>query len=373
MDFPLVALLLGRVALLIGVLMATSLPWAMPALHAGGGGFETRGFLGLLGGVAVCTAVGLVLSALGRRATGRGLYRKEAMAVVGLSWLLASVLGATPYLFAGVARGFDAADEPIQMSVADALFESASGFSTTGATVLTQLEDPALVPRCILFWRSLTHFLGGLGIIVLFVAILEQGHSGKVLVQSEITGPSKDGKEARVRHAALTFASLYVALNAILTVILYAEGKLLGLEQLGWFEALCHAFGTMATGGFSTFNASLGHYDSAVIEYTVLVFMVIAGTNFGLLAAAAFGRPWDLFGDLEWRTYLAIIVGVTTLVIGFGLARGDFTPRNSEGSEVADALRYGSFQVVSIMTTTGYGTHDFETAGINSAGRCCWC
>ena len=181
----------------------------------------------------------------------------------------------------------------VRMNFIDAMFESQSGFSTTGATVLSDLEDPHLVPRCILFWRASTHFLGGLGIIVLFVVILGQGSAGKALMRTEVPGPTQDSAAARIQHTAWLFAAMYVGLNVLLAVILYFQG-------LSPFDAICHAFATMATGGFSTYNSSLGHFASipgisgAAVEYTVIVFMVLAGTNFTLLALCLFAQPGQL-------------------------------------------------------------------------------
>ena len=167
MNGPLLSKLLSLIAMLIGGSMIFSLPWALPAC-GGHWPHEREGFFGLLGAMAVCFAVGGLLRYFGRRGRGQ-LFRKEAMAVVGLSWILATVLGGMPYVFSGTCRA-----PATPMSIVDAMFEAQSGFSTTGATVLTELEDRQLVPRCILFWRSSTHFLGGLGIIVLFVAILDK-------------------------------------------------------------------------------------------------------------------------------------------------------------------------------------------------------
>ena len=217
------------------------------------------------------------------------------------------------------------------------------------------------MPRCILFWRSSTHFLGGLGIIVLFVAILGQGSAGKALMRAEMPGPSKEGAQTRMQHTALTFAVIYAALNVILTVLLLIEGMSL-------YDALCHAFGTMATGGFSTYNGSLGEFrhiagiNAAVVEYTVVAFMILAGTNFTLLYLLMLRKVSALLGDVEFRTYMVIIGAVTIAVIGFGMWHED------AGFEtVGDGLQNGLFQVVSILTTTGYGTHDFDEW--NSFGR----
>ena len=175
------------------------------------------------------------------------------------------------------------------MNIIDAMFEAQSGFSTTGATVLSDLEDPYLVPRSILFWRASTHFLGGLGIIVLFVVLLGQGSAGKALMRTEVPGPTHDTPAARIQHNAWLFASMYVGLNVVLAMILLV----LGMSPL---DAICHSFATMATGGFSTYNASLGHFDSlpgingTSVDYVVIVFMVLAGTNF-TLPGSLFVRP----------------------------------------------------------------------------------
>lgn len=382
MNYPLVWRQLGKIAVLIGAWMTVSLPWAWFDWPV-----ERYGFWGLVLAMLICFAVGGWLLWLGRNSNGR-LFRKEAMAIVGLSWVLATILGGLPFVFSGTYRTPDT-----RMSIVDALFESQSGFSTTGATVITDLESPELIPRCILFWRSSTHFLGGLGIIVLFVAVLGMGSAGKALMRAEMPGPSNESPQARMQHTAWVLFFLYTALNGVLTVILWFEG-------LSWFDALCHAFGTMATGGFSTYNASVGHfamvpgYNGPLIESTIIVFMILAGSNFMLLYFLLLRQPGHLLVDVEWRTYIAVIALATLAVLGFGiyhhdfdvvmtapsvpieqeggagdvkLASGDIVPPDAAAAEqrsslrhFGDALRYSLFQVVSIMTTTGYGTHDFD-------------
>ncbi|MCA9102340.1 MAG: TrkH family potassium uptake protein, partial [Planctomycetales bacterium] len=245
MNLRLVVRQLGTVSLLIAGAMLFSLPWALGETGAP----RTNGLVGLGVSIAVCVAAGLAMRHWGRGIQVK-LYRKESMAIVGLSWILATILGALPFLFSGTER-----ETGVPMNVADALFESQSGFSTTGATVLTNLEDPEMVPRSILFWRSTTHFLGGLGIMVLFVAMLGQGSAGKALMRAEMPGPSSDSPITRMQHTAWLLCVVYVVLNMVLTAILWLEG-------LSVFDALCHAFGTMATGGFSTYNASLGHFET---------------------------------------------------------------------------------------------------------------
>ena len=431
--------------------MIFSMPWAFPSIgyHTDRelleDSFETRGFTALAISTVICVLVSVLFLWFGRKATGR-LFLKEAMAVVGLSWVLATFLGALPFFFSNTYRGpsvrlFEKDQMPlvsngsrwsfgfhwqeadqlnndeykiistllnfqaigldehdlerqtelpnaailfeelakrpvwsdvllgpgdggalqpadraanyrirwIRMDIADCLFESQSGFSTTGATVISNLEDPHLVPHCILFWRSSTHFLGGLGIIVLFVAILGHGSAGKALMRAEMPGPTSDGSMARMQHTAWTFAAIYVMLNIFLSIILFA----LGMSPM---DAICHAFGTMATGGFSTFNASVGAFQSPVIEYFIIAFMGLAGTNFILLYFLMLRQPRRLFVDVEWRTYVTIIVTVTAIVVFMGMSNRDSGFETSE-----PAFRNGLFQVVSIITTTGYGTNDFDS------------
>ena len=359
MNYHLLSRNLGIISLLFSGMMLFSLPWAHPSLGMRNhldpselsntiSDFETRGFLALLSSSLIAAFIGGGLFWFGRDARGEQLFRKEAMATVGLSWVLATVIGAMPFLLSNtkVAEG-----RP--MTLVDALFEAQSGFSTTGATVLTDLENPALVPHCILFWRSSTHFLGGLGIVVLLVAILGQGAGGKAMMRAEITGPTKDSQFSRMQKTASVFATIYVALNLVLICIYWAS-------SMSLFDAICHAFGTMATGGFSTYNASLGHFDNSWIEYVTIFFMILAGTNFALLFFVSTGRYKLLFSNPEWRIFAGIIIGISSLVAIFGLSYQDF-------AGVPEAVRDSLFQVVSIMTTTGYGTNDYDRW--NSFGR----
>jgi len=372
MNFRLLYKLLGLVAILIGGTMVFSLPWAflegdwsMPR--------ERAGFMGLLGAIAICFAVGFGLRHAGRSAQGH-LFRKEAMAVVALSWILATILGGLPYWLSGTERA-----PHVRMSLVDAMFESQSGFSTTGATVLSELEQPNMVPRCILFWRSSTHYLGGLGIIVLFVAILGQGSAGKALMRAEMPGPSNTTPQARMQHTAWVLFLIYSGLNVVLALALW-------LQKVPMFDALCHAFGTMATGGFSTYNASAGHFttdpnlNGAMIELTIIAFMILAGTNFMLLYWLVIRQPGKLFGDMEWRIYVAVIAVVTAIILAAGLVHGDFdqfgtSDQAIDGGQATDqslpvlrGLRYSLFQVVSLMTTTGFCTDEFESWNALSCG-----
>jgi len=368
MNFSLLCKHLSRITFLIALTMVFSLPWAFPAI-GGSAEFEYDGFFGLLGAMAIALFVSGLLWFFGQHAVGQ-LYRKEAMAIVGLSWMLATVLGAIPYLLS-----LTEMSPGRVMQIWDACFESQSGFSTTGATVLTdvQMEDGhALVPRSILFWRSSTHFLGGMGIIVLFVAILGQGSAGKTLMRSEIPGPTKEGPQTRMQHTALVFAAIYIVLTFVLSIFL-------GCCGLSWFDSLCTAFGTMATGGFSTYNDSVGHFSQLPnvgvtgalwAESFIMLFMVIAGTNFTLLYFAAIGKPLKLIKDVEWRTYITTLFVLTLLIVFFGyLHRDDLFYLGSDfWPSFASGLRHSSFQVISIMTTTGFSS-DANFDAWNNFGR----
>lgn len=344
MNKLLVCWLLGLIALFLGAAMGLSLPWALPLLGQVEQ-FDARGFFSLLGAMGICGLVGGTLLLIGRRARRANLFRREAIAVVAFSWLLATLLGAVPYWLSGTAA-VDAQGRPVPVDFCEGIFESASGFTCTGATVLTNLEDPDLVPRAILFWRSETHFLGGLGIMVLFVAVLGLGSAGKALMLTEMPGPSPQSPHARTQHAAWIFAGIFVGLCALLAVLLRLQG-------LSSFDALCHAFGTVATGGFSTYNQSIEHFRHLGIEMTIAVFMVLGCTNFTLLYFLLKRRPSKLFQDPEFRVYLAIMFTAVVLVAAAELAGRHF-------DHPLEALRYAVFQVVSIQTNTGFGTSDFD-------------
>ncbi|HSG72834.1 MAG TPA: potassium transporter TrkG, partial [Planctomycetaceae bacterium] len=341
---------LGLLGMLVGGSMVFSLPWAFPFMGETAE-FEARGFWGLIASIACSLVVGGSLFFAGRKSEFT-ILRKEALAIVGLGWLLAGVLGSLPFVFSGVLRA-----EGVPMSIIDALFESISGFTTTGASVLTELDDPAYVPRCVLFWRSFTHWLGGMGIIVLFVALLGHlGAGGKALMRREVPGPINESVRPRIRETAIAMWLIYLALSGLLALILYFEG-------MSPFDALCHCYGTMATGGFSTHNASVGHFQSPLIETTITVFMILAGTNFTLYylglhsvtdKKARHFRPTlrPFRHDPEFRIYLLILLVATLLLTG-----SLWMNQLYEGGLAC--FRHAAFNVVAIMTTTGFGTEDY--------------
>lgn len=288
--------------------------------------------VGVFVGCAAFTGViGLALSAAGR--TGGQIYRREGILIVVGGWVLASLLGAVPYVATGTLV------HPI-----DALFESASGFTTTGASVMTDIESGS---RAILFWRSMTQWLGGMGIIVLFVALLpELGPGARFLYKLEVPGPTAEALQPRIRDTAATLWKLYLSMTLVETVLLMLAG-------LDLYDAITHTFSTLSTGGFSPRNASVAAFDSPWVHLIIIVFMVLAGANFSLFYGMRLRRNRNLFRDTEFRLY-AQILGATSLLVAFDLFRnGDYT-------NPWRALLDSSFQVVSVMTTTGYATADFD-------------
>ena len=260
------------------------------------------------------------------------ITHREGMAVVTLAWAAAGIFGALPFMFGGVFGG-----------LTDAVFESLSGFTTTGASVLTDIES---VPKGLLFWRSLTHWLGGMGIIVLSVAILPfLGVGGMQLYKAEVPSPVVDRLRPRVTETARTLWKVYVIISAAEAALLWAGG-------MDLFESACHTFGTLATGGFSTRNASIGAY-GAYDQYVIIVFMALAGANFSLHYRALLGRPGVFGNDPEFRFYLLLIGLFSLITVASLVFAGQF-------ATLEESFRHGLFQVVSIITTTGYATADYE-------------
>lgn len=259
------------------------------------------------------------------------LRTREGFLMVSLSWMVASAVGALPFVLSGAIPSYT-----------DAYFETMSGFTTTGASILTAIEP---LPRSILFWRSLTHWLGGMGIVVLTVAILPfLGVGGVQLVRAESPGPTLDKIAPKITQTAKILWFIYLGLTVLETVLLMIAG-------MDLFDALTHTFGTLATGGFSPKNASVGAYDSGFIDWIITVFMIMAGMNFGLYHKVLSGNVRDIFRNTEFKAYMSIFIGSMVVIAIFLLpVYGGF----------GKSLRYAGFQAASIITTTGYATADFD-------------
>ena len=332
MNYRLALRLLGLLTLILAASMLTCLPWAWLD--------DQPEILRALGeSILLSVGLGLVLLFVGHGTETQKLGQREGLLVVTGSWILAGLIGALPFLLSGVTH------LPV-----DALFESISGFSTTGASVLPAMEG---IPRALLWWRSLIQWLGGMGIVVLFVAVLPSlGIGGRFLYRQEVPGPAKAGLRPHVRDTAMTLWKIYVGLSI-------AEVLALSLAGMDIFDALCHTFATMATGGFSTRTASLGAFGIEA-QLVVMFFMLLAGINFTLYANLwRGGGMWsgkrglrNMFRDPELRLYLGLLLAATLLLAGSLMSSGKHTP--------GDALRLASFQAVSIQTTTGFATADFD-------------
>ncbi|MCB0324157.1 MAG: TrkH family potassium uptake protein [Bdellovibrionales bacterium] len=281
-------------------------------------------------GAAATLGVGAVLVLLFRHSP-QEIRSRSAFLLVTVAWFAITTCGAIPFYLSG---GFQ--------SFVDAWFESASGFTTTGASVLTDIEA---LPPSILLWRSMTQFLGGMGIIVLSLAILPMlGVGGMDLFRAEVPGPTSTKISARVRETARALWLVYLVLAAVQAILLWVCG-------MSPFEAVNHAFTTLATGGFSTQNESIAGFDSASIEVVTTVFMFLAGANFVLHYRLLVDRDWSFFKDSELKFYALVVTGATLLltIVVWG----------TQYRSLLDALRFCSFQVISIISTTGYASADY--------------
>ena len=281
-----------------------------------------------------CIALGLAV-ALGVRPESVRIRPRDGFLIVSAAWIFASLMGAIPYITTGA------------LSPVDALFESVAGFTTTGSTVLVGIESQE---RALLLWRSLTQWLGGMGIVVFTVALMPLlGIGGMQLFKAEVPGPVKEKITPRVAQTARQLWAIYVGLTLLEWIALMFAG-------MSAYEALCHSLTTLSTGGFSTRNASLGAFESPLIEWIVIFFMILAGTNFVLHYRVMRGRFREVSSDVELRYYLGVVV-IASLVVSYGLLAdlpGD------HGLAGAEGFRAAVFQVVSLLTTTGYATADFE-------------
>jgi trk system potassium uptake protein TrkH len=295
-----------------------------------------RGFEAPVLGFALCilctASVAGFFYLLGRNAKAR-LFRKEALSVIGLGWLMASIIGALPYWFI--------LDE---CSFVDALFESVSGFTTTGATVFTNYEER--LPRSLLFWRSLTQWIGGLGVVVLFVALVSNlGSGAKVLFSNESSGQTAEIDDSTMKQGASRITIFYLSLSGICFICYLYAG-------MDWFDAICHMLTTVSTGGFSTKNAGVPYFDNALLEWMMIFFMFMGGFSF-LLALKFIRSGWSASKQsLEGVAYSVIVVGATALIIVVNYFTVEF-------ESIHDLVRSAFFQVITIMTTTGYATEDF--------------
>ncbi len=327
MNFRVVARILGAILLTFSLSQLVLVPVAL--IYG-----EFSELVSVLESMSIGALLGAALFFAGR---GRPdlLFRREALAIVGLSWILVAALGALPFHLGGMVNNY-----------ADAYFESMSGLTTTGSSVLTDVEGQA---RTMLFWRSFLHFVGGLGIVVFFVAILPiLGVGGKTLIRQEITGPVPDSLTPRVKDTAVALTKIYIGFNVLEAVIL----RLCGMDT---FDAINHAMATIATGGFSTRNTSVLYY-TPLVEWVLIVFMYLASANFSLHLRFLQGERWCYFKDSEFRWFTAIVLAASVFFAAVLHLAG--TPAVSHPGQFN--ARDGLFTTLTVMSTTGFGTVDFD-------------
>ncbi len=285
--------------------------------------------LGVSGMISIVSGAILWLSNFRAK---KSLSARDGFLIVSLGWILFSIFGSIPFIISGVIPSYT-----------DAIFETISGFTTTGASILVDIEA---MPHGLLFWRSLTQWLGGMGIIVMSLAILPLlGVGGMQLFVAEVPGPSPDKLHPRIKETAKRLWAIYMIFTCAEAILLLAGG-------MNLFDAVCHSFTTMATGGYSTKQASIAHWDSPYIQYVITFFMFLAGTNFTLSYFALHLRFDKVLKNEEFQYYVGFLVGFTVLVT---LILNITEDQSSEAS-----FRNALFQVVSIITTTGFVTADYD-------------
>lgn len=324
MNRRIVAGLLGYLTLFCGAAMIP--PFILAAVTE-----ELDGAAAFVLSIFLCLAATFELERFGGLKDKDNVGIREGIAITGLGWMLISILGLVPY-FAG---GY--------LNLLDSLVESFSGFSGTGATVI---EDVEILPHSILLWRSMSNWFGGLGIVVIFMAIMPQfGRGGMFILKAETTGPTKERQMPRIRDNAKALFSIYV----LLTIICAGAYFLCGLDP---FVAINHAMTTIATGGFGVYNGTVGEYGNAYLEYCMAFFMVISSGSFAMYVVACRRGIGVIFHNTEFRTYLTIIILAAVIIAGDLIWELHLSP------EIA--TRAAVFHVASLSSTTGFVSHDFD-------------
>jgi len=294
--------------------------------------YHDDSILPLIKSIVITVIAGLLLYKIFKASNTDVLHNREGMAIVTLCWVFAGFFGALPFYFSGTCGSF-----------LNALFESVSGFTTTGASILSNIE---IIPRGLLLWRSLIQWLGGMGIIVLSLALLPMlGIGGMQLYKAEVPTPVPDKLKPHIRDTAKVLWKVYILMSAVEFTLLFAGG-------MNFFDAICHTFTTMPTGGFSTKNTSIAHFNSIYFDIVIILFMFFAGINFSLHYQMLKGKPLAFWKDEEFRVFFGVTL-FFCLIVSFNLFGTVY-------SNFFESLRFGTFQVMSIITTTGLATADFE-------------
>ncbi len=322
MNKKIIAKVLGYLLLIIALGMVA--PFLIAVITKGS---DTVPFLI---SILITSIVGFLLTRIESKQTR--IRTKDGLTIVTLGWLLASIFGALPFFLSGSIPSF-----------VDAVFETVSGFTTTGATILDDIE---VLPKGILFWRSFTHWIGGMGILVVAVAVLPMmGSGGFYVFKAESPGPVADKIVPRIKDTAKILYSAYIVISLIEFILLLFGG-------MSMYESAIHTFGTLGTGGFSTKNGSIGAFDSSYIFIVISIFMMMSGMNFSLYYDLFKGKWREVIKNSELRVYVGIIL-VAVLAITIDM-------RFNLYSTLFESFKHSFFQVTSIITTTGYTTFDYE-------------
>ena len=319
MNYKMVLYTMGRVVLLEAAFLV--LPMAVSLLY----GERCAVSFGLT--ILVALAVGFLLTFLCRGSHGTSSI-KDGFMIVALTWIMLSAIGALPFVFSREIPSY-----------VDAFFETVSGFTTTGATILTDVEA---LSRGMIFWRSFTHWIGGMGILVFVVMLMKTTDRSINILKAEMPGPTVDKLAPKSRDTARILYLLYISLTVLETVLLLLGG-------MGLFDSVVHSLSTAGTGGFGAYNASAANF-SPYIQWVLTVFMLLFGVNFNLYYLLLLGRVRDIFRNTEFKVYLGIIAAAVTIITV------DILPLYQSFST---SLRQASFQVAAIMSTTGFVTADF--------------
>ena len=321
MNYGMIVYILGTILKAEAILM--SLP-ALVAFLCGEGDLVP-----MLAAILIASGAGLLFTF--KKPKNTVIYAKEGFVVTALSWVVMSLVGALPFVFAGAIPSY-----------IDAVFETVSGFTTTGASILTDVEG---MSRGLLFWRSFTHWVGGMGVLVFLLAIVPLAGGRSVhIMRAESPGPVVGKLVPKVRDTAMILYGIYITMTVVLIALLLLGGMPL-------YDSAVHAFGTAGTGGFGIWGDSIAHYDSAYIDVVLSIGMVLFGVNFNIYYLLLMGKVKSILRSEELRWYLGIIAGATLLIAWNTLSRW---------GGILQSLRYAFFQVASVITTTGFATADFN-------------
>lgn len=324
MNYRMVSYIIGQIVRVEGILMIP--PLVVSVIYG------ESAFAAFLIPIVLSVAAGTLLTI--KKPSNPDIFAKEGFVTVGLSWIIMSLIGALPFVIDGCIPSF-----------VDAFFETVSGFTTTGASILTEIES---LGRGMLFWRSFTHFVGGMGVLVFVLAILPQADTRSVklmhVMRAEVPGPKVGKLVSKIGHTARIMYGIYIGLTVIEMILLLAGG-------MPVYDSIVNSFATAGTGGFAIKNASIAAYDSAYIDYVIGIFMFLFGVNFNLYYLILIGHVGEALRSEELRWYL-IITCVSTALIAADIYEIFGT--------VGESVRYAFFQVTSVMSTTGFATSDYN-------------